>query len=152
VYKELLILKSELHNIPCTKWCEIDCFARKIEETSADDEGSYRLQQDATRANRGARPLIRIPLRLSSSCGESSLYRSEPRTVFGALNRRCPKPILEDGCDINRQGRQDETRDGRYLVGERIKSIETKPVGNMMIHHEVVVLEPKWSLILLILL
>jgi len=73
----------------------------------------------------------------------AALYRSEPRTVFGALNRRCPKPILEDGCDINRQGRQDETRDGRYLVGGRIKPIGTKPVGNMMIHHEVVVLEPK---------
>jgi len=36
----------------------------------------------------------------------AALYRSEPRTVFGALNRRCPKPILEDGCDINRQGRK----------------------------------------------
>lgn len=99
----------------------------------------YRLQQDATRANRGARPLIRI--RLSSSRRViATLYRSEPRTVFGALNRRCPKPILEDGCDINRQGREDEMRDGRYLVGERIKPIGTRPVGNMMI--EMVVLNP----------
>lgn len=80
---------------------------------------------------RGARPLIRI--RLSSSRRViAALYRSEPQTVFGALNRRCPKPILEDGYDINRQGRQDETRDGRYLVGGRIKPIGTKPVGNMM--------------------
>lgn len=113
-----------------------------MKETSADDEGSY-MHTDCSKTlrvpTRGTRPLIRI--RLSSSRRViAALYRSEPRTVFGALNHRWPKPILEDGCDINRQGRQDETRDGRYLVGGRIKSIGTKPVGNMTI--EMIALYP----------
>lgn len=115
--------------------------AKSWKKTSANDRGSY-MRTDCSKTlrvpTRGARPLIRI--RLSSSQRViATLYRSEPRTVFGTLNRRCPKPILEDGCDINRQGRQVETRDGRYFVGERIKPIGMKPVENIMI--EMVVLD-----------
>jgi len=99
---------------------------------------AYRLQQDATRANSGCTTPYQNPSLLLLRRIIVALYRGESRTVFGALNRRCPKPILEDGCDINRQGRQDETR--RYLVGERIKPIEIKPVENIMI--EMIVLDP----------
>lgn len=83
--------------------------------------------------NRGVRPLIRDSSFLPAASHRCTLSERATNCLRCVkpprLCIRCPKPILEAACDINRQGRQDESRDGRYLVGGRIKPIETKHGG-----------------------
>jgi len=132
-----LTLSSELHCVTSSSENEARSILSRAKNRSddgdSDDAKAANIHADCSGRlrvpGRGARPLIGIhppsPRRVIAA-----RYRCEPRTVFGALNRRicirCPKPILEGGCDINRQGRQDESRRRKIPRGRTDKAIRAE--------------------------